>query len=92
MNKEKGLSQVLVLIVAAAVLMMVGLMLVQIFSGNINDTNQGVKLSACQQNVNQICSNPPDDNPSAPATCNGFDGDDVEGLSDDGEEVVCSDT
>lgn len=72
MNTDKGMSQVLVIIVAAAVLMMVGLLLVQVAGDNILDSDETVDQTTCQQQLEYECSQESDDEATIsdqPAAC-----------------------
>jgi len=59
MNKRKGMSQILVLIVAAAVLMMVGLLLISLSSGSITDTFSNTQRAACSAQADSYCQRNP---------------------------------
>jgi hypothetical protein len=60
--KSKGLSQVLSVIVAASVLMMLGLTLTIMTQGSLTDLFGDSQMSSCVQTVNTQCSvtNEPD--------------------------------
>jgi len=87
MNKRKGMSQILVLIVAAAVLMMVGLLLISLSSGSITDTFSNTQTAACTSQLDSICTsqNIGDGDPvpdeDIPSTCK-QDGNNLPAVSD----------
>lgn len=54
MNTEKGMSQILVLIVAAAVLMMVGLLLITLSSNSITGVFQDTENAACSAQLESM--------------------------------------
>jgi hypothetical protein len=56
MNRRKGLSQVLSIIVAAMVLMMTGLTLTVMTQGGLSDLFSGVSQSGCVQTAKSKCS------------------------------------
>jgi len=67
-NNRKGLSQILYLIIAAAVLMMVGMSLLFGFTGS-SDTSS-IDRQACTQSLRAQCSTSPSgEDISLPSTC-----------------------
>lgn len=77
--KRKGLSQVLWLIIAAAVLMMVSMALTFTTQGTLGDFASNNDQNACQQTMdNQLAASAPGDSFDVPRTC----------LSDDGNPVT----
>lgn len=55
MNAKKGMSQVLAIIVAASVLMMVGLTLTVLTQGSIADIVSGSDAQACESTLSSKC-------------------------------------
>jgi hypothetical protein len=68
MNKRKGMSQVLSLIVGASVLMMVGLSLTVITQGSITDLISGQDSQSCLSTIQTQC-NSGESQVRAPASC-----------------------
>ena len=85
MNNKKGMSQILVLIVAAAVLMMVGLLLISLSSGSITDVFTGSQSAACTSQLDSQCTTsgleeiPQEDYPPTCTTDGGL----IEGVEDE---------
>lgn len=89
MKFNKGMSQILVLIVAAAVLMMVGLLLISLSSGSITDTFSNTQTAACTSQLDSQCRTEGVDSIDSddyPATCTN-DGSVIDGVE---EEYDCN--
>jgi|APHM01.1.fsa_nt_gi hypothetical protein len=87
MNKQKGLSQILYLIIAAAVMMMVAMSLLFGFQGSFNDGGE----ASCRTSVQTLCSTAADgakiDNvPSVCTDASGEPRDGITGLKTDDAE------
>ncbi|MFB6158793.1 MAG: hypothetical protein ABEJ95_03980 [Candidatus Nanohalobium sp.] len=69
MNSRKGLSQILWLIIAGAVLMMTGLSLIVLSQGGITSTSNQANTAACTNAVNTKCQLTGANSINPPATC-----------------------
>lgn len=72
--KSKGLSQVLSVIVAASVLMMLGLTLTVMTQGSIDQLFTGSNAEACESSIDSKCRDVEDDEViGMPVSCQGLD-------------------
>jgi hypothetical protein len=95
MNRKKGMSQVLSLIVAASVLMMTALTLILAAQGSISDLIGGSARQECISTINGQCSVGVD-SISTPAACDDWENfdtssiDGAAGTTSGGSQITCS--
>jgi len=77
MNRQKGVSQVLALIIAAAVLMMAALTVIFMTQEGLTGTNEDRNRAQCQSTVETQCSISSDGEISVPSTCKNSQGDPI---------------
>jgi hypothetical protein len=99
MTQSKGLSQVLSVIVAASVLMMLGLTLTVMGQGSLADLFSDSQKNSCIETVKTKCSVAEDDSIATPGSCKRAVSDSGTSYSDfmpsdyySGDSVTCPDS